>query len=158
VMDIDRDVEPTRNTPPLPPIVKTMPGRPKKSRIKYPSEQEHEHSISRASRVMTCTKCWRTGHNKASCTNPRRDKPVTKVYKPPRPTNSLVYTTDRNRRGGININDVCPTKATLGSTNRVRGSTRRGRGQQAGVQQAEVIKTKATFAMSWENMAMTGRR
>ncbi|GJW85495.1 hypothetical protein Tco_0158640 [Tanacetum coccineum] len=46
--------KPTRNTPPLPPIVKTMPGRPRKSRIKHHSEQEHEHSISRASRVMTC--------------------------------------------------------------------------------------------------------
>ncbi|GKF71648.1 hypothetical protein Tco_0207762 [Tanacetum coccineum] len=46
--------KPTRNTPPLPPIVKTMPGRPRKSKIKHPSEQEHEHAISRASRVMTC--------------------------------------------------------------------------------------------------------
>ncbi|GKA69427.1 zinc finger, PMZ-type containing protein [Tanacetum coccineum] len=58
--------KPTRNTPPLPPIVKTMPGRPRKSKIKHPSEQEHEHAISRASRVMTCTKYQRTGHNKAS--------------------------------------------------------------------------------------------
>ncbi|GJU64060.1 hypothetical protein Tco_1245895 [Tanacetum coccineum] len=87
--------KPTINTPPLPPIVKIMRGRPRKNRIKHPSEKEM---------------------------NILRDKPTTKADKPPRPTNSLVYTTDRNRRGGISINDVSPTKAKIGETNKRGGS------------------------------------
>ncbi|GJY43331.1 hypothetical protein Tco_0431544 [Tanacetum coccineum] len=37
----------TINTPPLPPIVKTMLGRPRKNRIKHPSEKDDEHHVSR---------------------------------------------------------------------------------------------------------------
>ncbi|GJT41689.1 hypothetical protein Tco_0941554 [Tanacetum coccineum] len=90
--------KPTINTPPLPPIIKTMHERPSNNKIKHPSKKENEHSVSRVGRFMTCTKCWRTSHNKARCTNPTRDKRTIKADKPPRKTNSLVYTTYKNRR------------------------------------------------------------
>ncbi|GJT67390.1 F-box domain containing protein [Tanacetum coccineum] len=118
----------TINTPPLPPIVKTMPGRSRKNRIKHPSEKDDEHHISRVGRVMTCQKCWRQGHNKSSCTNPRRDKP-TKTDRPPRPQKSCVYTTSKNKKCGISINDICKTQKQVGESNkRGEGSFSRGRG------------------------------
>ncbi|GJV92783.1 zinc finger, PMZ-type containing protein [Tanacetum coccineum] len=80
------------NTPPLPPTVKTMPVRPRKNRIKHPSELDDQHHVSRVGRVMTCQKCWRPGHNKSSCTNPRRDKPY-ETDIPPMPHKRCVNTT-----------------------------------------------------------------
>ncbi|GJT68947.1 hypothetical protein Tco_1028233 [Tanacetum coccineum] len=38
----------TINTPPLPPIVKTLPGRPRKNRIKHPSELDDHHHVGDA--------------------------------------------------------------------------------------------------------------
>ncbi|GJX08566.1 hypothetical protein Tco_0196498 [Tanacetum coccineum] len=94
----------TINTPPLPPIVKTMPGRPRKNRIKHPS------------------------HNKNSYTNPKRDKPI-ETDRPPRPAKSCIYTTSKNKKGGISINDICKTKKQVGESNkRGGGSFSRGRG------------------------------
>ncbi|GKE70548.1 hypothetical protein Tco_1528620 [Tanacetum coccineum] len=56
----------TSDVPPLPPLVRTMPGRPQKARIKAPGETCSSHT-SRVGRTMTCTNCWQKGHNKASC-------------------------------------------------------------------------------------------
>ncbi|PWA51685.1 hypothetical protein CTI12_AA460550 [Artemisia annua] len=116
----------TINTPPLPPIVKTMLGRPRKCRIKHPSEKDDEHHVSRVGKVMTCQNCWRTGHNKASCTNPKTDKP--KDTNPPR-SPKYVYTKSLKRKSGITINDVCKSQKQVGETSkRGGGSASRGRG------------------------------
>lgn len=48
----------TINTPPFPPIVKRMPGRPRKVRIKHPTETQHENKVSSVGKVITCIKCW----------------------------------------------------------------------------------------------------
>ncbi|GJT47448.1 zinc finger, PMZ-type containing protein [Tanacetum coccineum] len=58
---------------PLPPIERKMPRRPRKVRIRHPTENDHE--ISRRRRVMHCHKCWEVGHNKSPCTNPKIPKP-----------------------------------------------------------------------------------
>ncbi|GJZ82879.1 putative reverse transcriptase domain-containing protein, partial [Tanacetum coccineum] len=55
----------TGNHPPLPLIVRKMPGRPRKERIKAPSENNSQ--VSRVGRVMRCSNCQGLGHNKASC-------------------------------------------------------------------------------------------
>nr|GEV55293.1 multidrug resistance-associated protein 5 [Tanacetum cinerariifolium] len=65
----------TSDVPPLPPLVRTMPGRPQKARIKVHGETSGSHT-SRVGRTMTCTNCWQKGHNKASC----------KAYPIPKPT------------------------------------------------------------------------
>ncbi|GKG34683.1 hypothetical protein Tco_0437379, partial [Tanacetum coccineum] len=55
----------TDNHPPLPPIMRKMPGRLRKERIKAPSENNSQ--VSRVGRVMRCSNCQGIGHNKASC-------------------------------------------------------------------------------------------
>ncbi|GJZ63343.1 hypothetical protein Tco_0619764 [Tanacetum coccineum] len=65
----------TQNTLPLPPILKRMSGRPRKNRIPHPTEEVNKHSISRVGRVITCQNCQKTGHNKASCKDPKAPKP-----------------------------------------------------------------------------------
>ncbi|GJS05332.1 hypothetical protein Tco_0321840 [Tanacetum coccineum] len=59
---------------PLPPIKRKMPMRPKKVRIRHPTENDHE--ISRRRRVMQCHMCWEVGHNKITCTNLKIPKPL----------------------------------------------------------------------------------
>ncbi|GKA08658.1 hypothetical protein Tco_0687989 [Tanacetum coccineum] len=117
------------NTPPLLPIVKTMSGRPRKNMIKHLSELDDQHHVSRVGRVVTCQKCWRPGHNKSSCTNPRRDKPY-ETDIPPRPQKSCVNTTSKNKRGGISVNDVFKTQKEVGESSKRVGGTasKRGRG------------------------------
>ncbi|GKA35892.1 calcium/proton exchanger [Tanacetum coccineum] len=56
----------TSDVRPLPPLVRTMLGRPQKARIKAPGETSSSHT-SRVGRTMTCTNCWQKGHNKATC-------------------------------------------------------------------------------------------
>ena len=117
----------TTNTPPLPPIVKKMPGRPRKLRIPHPSEQDDEHHVSRFGRVMTCQNCWRKGHNKASCTNPKTYKP--RNTDPPRPPKCV------KRKSGITINDDCKSQKEVGETSkRGGGNASRGRGLQVEVE------------------------
>lgn len=50
-----------------------LPGRPRKKRIKHPSENDHE--VSRIGRIMHCHRCWEAGHNKKNCTKTPRRKP-----------------------------------------------------------------------------------
>ncbi|GKB10222.1 hypothetical protein Tco_0844145 [Tanacetum coccineum] len=71
-----------QNTPPLPPIMKRMPGRPRKNRIPHHTKEVNKHSISRVDRVITCQNCQKTGHNKASCKDPKATEPA--PMKPPR--------------------------------------------------------------------------
>ncbi|GKA49499.1 hypothetical protein Tco_0742572 [Tanacetum coccineum] len=61
--------------PPLPPVERKMPRRPRKRRIRHPIEDE-DHAVNRVGRVMHCHKCWETGHNKTRCTNQERPKPT----------------------------------------------------------------------------------
>ncbi|GJR18667.1 hypothetical protein Tco_0967194 [Tanacetum coccineum] len=49
----------TGNHPPLPLIVRRMPGRPRKERIKVPSENNSQ--VSRVGRVMRCSNCQGIG-------------------------------------------------------------------------------------------------
>ena len=55
----------TNDVPPLPPIIRKMPGRPQKQRIKDPGETSGSQ-VSRVGRTMTCKNCWEKGHNKTS--------------------------------------------------------------------------------------------
>ncbi|GJU14295.1 zinc finger, PMZ-type containing protein [Tanacetum coccineum] len=64
---------PTSFPKPLPPLERKMPGRPRKKRIRHPTENDNE--ISRVGRIMHCHKCWEAGHNKKSCKNPAKPKP-----------------------------------------------------------------------------------
>ncbi|CAN1777246.1 hypothetical protein LINPERHAP1_LOCUS13978 [Linum perenne] len=63
---------PSQYTPVLPPMVRKMPGRPKKKR-KYTNEdlmardKNDPTKISRVGRIMTCKSCKKEGHNKRTC-------------------------------------------------------------------------------------------
>ncbi|KAL0306893.1 UNVERIFIED_CONTAM: hypothetical protein Sradi_6106600 [Sesamum radiatum] len=57
----DLEVEPTNL---LPPIVRRMPGRPKKNRRKEPGEAPN---VVRRSNMVTCKVCNDLGHNKRTC-------------------------------------------------------------------------------------------
>lgn len=59
--------------PPLPPVIRRMPGRPKKKRRKDATEDVNK--ITKRGSVMTCQKCYQKGHNKRGCTNEAREPP-----------------------------------------------------------------------------------
>ncbi|GJY93731.1 hypothetical protein Tco_0509513 [Tanacetum coccineum] len=50
-------LKPTSQPPPLPLVERKMLGRPRKRRIRHPTEDE-DHVITRVGRVMHCHKCW----------------------------------------------------------------------------------------------------
>ncbi|CAN1777247.1 hypothetical protein LINPERHAP1_LOCUS13978 [Linum perenne] len=79
---------PSQYTPVLPPMVRKMPGRPKKNRVRGVEEKEDgvrrrkrkytnedlmardkndPTKISRVGRIMTCKSCKKEGHNKRTC-------------------------------------------------------------------------------------------
>ncbi|GJX17295.1 hypothetical protein Tco_0218127 [Tanacetum coccineum] len=62
----------------LPPKPRTMPGRPKKKRIRAAHENKNPNKVSKAGVTMTCTNCHKKGHNKKGCKNPT-------VVLPPKP-------------------------------------------------------------------------
>ncbi|GJX29343.1 reverse transcriptase domain-containing protein [Tanacetum coccineum] len=62
----------------LPPKPKTMPGRPRKKRIRARHETNSSYRVSRTGTEMTCQNCGEKGHNKAGC---KKEK----VVKPPKP-------------------------------------------------------------------------
>ncbi|GKD60609.1 hypothetical protein Tco_1298118, partial [Tanacetum coccineum] len=102
----------TNIAPPLPPLIKRMPSRPQKQRIKSPTE-DNSTQVSRVGRQMTCSNCWEKGHNKAFCKNETR--PKSGIKKPPGRKRQPV-TSETASRGG------------LGS----RGGRRGGRGRGGG--------------------------
>ncbi|PWA73452.1 hypothetical protein CTI12_AA260810 [Artemisia annua] len=55
----------TNNEAPLPPIIRKMPGRPRKKRIQ--AADENTTQVSRRGRVIRCSNCQTIGHNKTSC-------------------------------------------------------------------------------------------
>lgn len=62
----------------LPPIPKSMPGRPRKKRIRAAHENKTTNRVSKAGVAMTCSNCQQKGHNKKACKNPT-------VIVPPKP-------------------------------------------------------------------------
>nr|GEU88566.1 hypothetical protein [Tanacetum cinerariifolium] len=52
----------TPEEPPLPPVLRKMPSRPRMLRIKHVTETVNV--ITRSGRMMTCQICWEKGHNK----------------------------------------------------------------------------------------------
>ena len=111
----------TRDPLLLPPLIRRMPGRPKKKRFIAPSENNSQ--VSRRGRIMTCTNCQQKGHNKASC----KKEPVPKPPKPTRqskPTNVPDYTTYASSRGG--------GRGSRGPRRGGRGQRGSGRGQRGG--------------------------
>lgn len=106
----------TRDPPLLPPLMRTMPGRPKKKRIIAPDENTSQ--VTRRGRVMTCSNCQERGHNKSSC----KKDPVPKPPKPTRASNNTTtpdFTTYASARGG-------------GRGSRGRGRRGGGRGTRGG--------------------------
>ncbi|CAN1137101.1 hypothetical protein LINPERPRIM_LOCUS21255 [Linum perenne] len=63
---------PSQYDPVLPPLVRKMPGRPKKKRV-YTNDylmkrdKNDPTKMSKVGRVMTCTSCHKEGHNKRTC-------------------------------------------------------------------------------------------
>ena len=111
----------TRDPILLPPLIRRMPGRPKKKRFIAPSENNSQ--VSRMGRIMTCSNCQEKGHNKASC----KKEPVPKPPKPTRqskPTSVPDYTTYASSRGG--------GRGSRGPRRGGRGQRGSGRGQRGG--------------------------
>nr|GEY50433.1 zinc finger, PMZ-type [Tanacetum cinerariifolium] len=55
------------------PIIRRMPGRPRKNRVKAPCESNTQ--VSRVGRQMTCSNCYDNGHNKRACNKEPVPKP-----------------------------------------------------------------------------------
>lgn len=73
----------TSYTKPLPPLARRMPGRPSVKRRRHVSESSDKYSqVSSKGRSVQCKNCLQTGHNKASCKNP-------KVTPEPRPKKKM---------------------------------------------------------------------
>ncbi|PWA51416.1 Chloramphenicol acetyltransferase-like domain-containing protein [Artemisia annua] len=109
----------TRDTPLLPPLMRTMPGMPKKKRIIAPDENTSQ--VTRRGRIMTCSNYQERGHNKSSC----KKEPVPKPPKPTRASNNTTtpdFTTYASARGG--------GRGSRGGRGGGRGSRGGGRGQQ----------------------------
>ncbi|GJT44658.1 multidrug resistance-associated protein 5 [Tanacetum coccineum] len=112
----------TSDVPPLPPLVRTMPGRPQKARIKAPGETCSSHT-SRVGRTMTCTNCWQKGHNKASCKADPIPKPTVEKKQPGRKKNVVVghcASRGRGRGRGRSVNEA--SGSGMGGINEANGS------------------------------------
>ncbi|XP_057793599.1 uncharacterized protein LOC131010195 [Salvia miltiorrhiza] len=72
--------------PVKPPLVKKMPGRPKKKRKRDPLETNPSNS-NRLRKIckMTCQKCFQQGHNSRGCKNQPIEKPTATQGKRGRP-------------------------------------------------------------------------
>jgi hypothetical protein len=120
----------TNNDPPLPPIVRKMPGRPKKARVKAPDENNSQ--VSRRGKQMRCSNCQTVGHNKTTCDKPSVPKPpivrrpVGRKREPQhRPTSARIR--GRGNRGGRGSGS-----GGRGEESGGRGSGSGGRGQGSG--------------------------
>ncbi|GKD75108.1 hypothetical protein Tco_1333390, partial [Tanacetum coccineum] len=109
------------NVPPLPPIIRRMPGRPRFKRIRHPTESDHH--VSRFGRPITCQNCWERGHNKGSCKNPSRPKPPSDIQRPM-----------KRKLGGSSVpgkgDSTGPSKATKGVQGNKGGPSKATKGVQ----------------------------
>ena len=111
----------TRDPPLLPPLMRTMPGRPRKKRIIAPDENNSQ--VTRRGRIMTCSNCQERGHNKASC----KKEAIPPPPKPTRPSKSTTtpdYASYASARGR--------GRGSRGKRGGGRGSRGGGRGQRGG--------------------------
>ncbi|CAH1413142.1 unnamed protein product [Lactuca virosa] len=69
---------PTDFIPPLPPMKRSMPGRPKVNRRRDASEKLPRHTVSKVGKKISCSVCKNVGHNKVTC--PQAERP--QVQKP----------------------------------------------------------------------------
>lgn len=67
----------TEMEPILPPLIKKLPGRPKKQRKRDPDEPSSSTKVSKKYSVMKCSKCGKDGHNIRSCKGQVKEKPLT---------------------------------------------------------------------------------
>ena len=70
----------------LPPIVKKMPGRPRKKRVRAKGEGGSSTRVSKVGVSMTCQNCFKVGHNKKGCKEPPGVKPVKQKRRCGRPS------------------------------------------------------------------------
>nr|GEW14589.1 60S ribosomal protein L34 [Tanacetum cinerariifolium] len=98
--------DPILEEPPLPPVLRNIPDRPRKLRIKHVTERVNV--ITRSGRMMTCQNCWEKGHNKKGCKKEKQPKPIVKKRAPGRKEDdsNFVFQTC-NKDGG----DVDPSSA-----------------------------------------------
>ncbi|GJY51003.1 multidrug resistance-associated protein 5, partial [Tanacetum coccineum] len=121
----------TNDVPPLPPLVRRLPGKPQKAKIKAPYKSSGSHT-SRVGRTMTCTNYWQKGHNRASCTADPTPKPTVEKKQPGRKRQAVVgHCTSRGRgRGRSGIRNEASGSGMGGigeaSVGRRRGSGGRG--------------------------------
>ncbi|GJY58865.1 hypothetical protein Tco_0458757 [Tanacetum coccineum] len=66
---------------PIPPRKRKMSGKPKGKKKKHPSEANESNSkkVSRFGRTITCSNCYKKGHNKTGCTSKKVDPPPNEV-------------------------------------------------------------------------------
>ncbi|GJW50178.1 zinc finger, PMZ-type containing protein [Tanacetum coccineum] len=123
----------TNDVPPLPPLVRRMPGRPQKSRIKDPGETSGSHT-SRVGRTMTCTNCWQKGHNKATCKADPTPKPPAEKKPPGRNKQSAVgYCASRGRGRGRGGSENEASVSGMGGIDEASGGGRGGTGGRGGM-------------------------
>ncbi|GKE50608.1 60S ribosomal protein L34, partial [Tanacetum coccineum] len=106
----------TSEEPPLPPVFRKMPGRPRKLRIKHVTERVNV--ITRSGRMMTCHNCWEKGHNRKSCKNKKQPQPTIEKRTPGRKKadSNFVFPTGGKNGGDAGPSIADPTDSEVGCT------------------------------------------
>ena len=86
--------------PPLPPLRRRIPGRPKVNRRNDPSERSIRHIVSKVGRKILCNVCKQVGHNKVTC--PYVEKPK-QVYKPKKLKVKRKKSSSKDVKGGKEV-------------------------------------------------------
>lgn len=109
----------------LPPILKKMPGRPRKKRIRAKGEGGSGTRVSKVGTIITCGKCLQQGHNKKGCKFPTVPKPPKVIKKAgrPRKDGSASAVGGSTNGQGVSASDVGGSaNAQGGSTSGVGGN------------------------------------
>ncbi|XP_057798030.1 uncharacterized protein LOC131014162 [Salvia miltiorrhiza] len=119
-----------------PPMIKSMPGRPKKKR-KRDIDERDPHNSTRLKRVglrMTCQKCLQVGHNARTCKNEAVEKddanqrPRGRPRKHPltcseRPAKERKRRTTKKTATSANNEDSAPTPTSTGPATTLHSTT-----------------------------------